>query len=177
MGSGGFVQRYVVDPLRGLEGRVVAGSRNWEQEARQAGIARNDAMFDNSTVRDQLIDEIRGMNKRGIHVSGREPRRMSDQAMANLETRLAAGQALSPASRQYLAENMPRGPMGKQRSIGEVVHGTMADNALVRRSVLGGGAVLGGVGMTAGAQQLMALMQYLQAGQTTEAEAGQPLTS
>lgn len=82
---------------------------------------------------------------------------------------------------QY-APDMRRGQGGwTGRGTMEMINQGIAENAIVRRGVLPtaivGGGALGAAGMTAGAQQLMALMQYMQSGQENEASREQPLTS
>lgn len=80
----------------------------------------------------------------------------------------------SNAGRQMAADTyaagMNRGPAQiGQRGFRESINEGIANNRYVRRGVLptaiGGGALLAGAGVTAGAQQLMALMEFMSAGQ------------
>jgi len=78
-----------------------------------------------------------------------------------------------PGKRAAIAESyapqMNRGPMQLTRQgVMEAINQGIAENALVRRGALpaaiGGGGLLAGAAVTTGAQNLMALMQFMQGG-------------
>lgn len=79
---------------------------------------------------------------------------------------------------QAQAQLEPRGPMGAMRGLEAEINRRLAADGVggnVARGALyagiGGGAVAGGMALTEGAQQLIALMQYLQSGQQSEERA------
>jgi hypothetical protein len=181
MDIGAMGQR-VLDPLRWLDRGVKDFSGSREAIAREVQQRANqETVMKGGNEREVGERIIRG----GAATVGTQTIPLSFDRDAKLREafigRLAQDLQTEPG-RKMVADtygpNMARGPGGLMRKgIMESVHGAMASNAYVRRGVLGGGAVMGGVGMTAGAQQLMALMQYMQSGQENEASREQPLTS
>jgi|LakMenEpi03Aug12_release.lakeMendotaPanAssembly.Ray.scaffolds.fasta_scaffold162321_4 hypothetical protein len=68
-----------------------------------------------------------------------------------------------------LAPQLNRGPFQlTKRGFGEAMNQGIAENKYIRRGLLptaiGGGGLMAGAAVTTGAQNLMALMQYMQAG-------------
>lgn len=96
-----------------------------------------------------------------------------EQALANRRARRAVVDELVPG--------MNRGPLGMtQMGVLEAINTGIATNDYVRRGLLpaaiGGGGLLAGAAITPAAQQLMALMGFMQQGQqTAEARDESPL--
>lgn len=181
MDVGAMGQR-MLDPLRWLDRGVRDFSGNQEAIAREAKQRMNREMVMRGGNEREVGERIiRG----GGATAGNQTIPLSfdrDPKLREAFLGRLAQDLQSEAGRKMVADtygpNMARGPGGfTRRGVMEAVHGTMASNAYARRGVLGAGAVMGGVGMTAGAQQLMALMQYMQSGQENEASREQPLTS
>ena len=181
MDVGAMGQR-MLDPLRWLDRGVRDVAGNQEAIAREAKQRMNREMVTRGGNEREVGERIiRGgaatVGGRTVPLSLDSDPKAREAFLGRLALHLKTDQG-----RQWVADtygpNMARGPGGfTGRGAMEAVHGTMANNAYVRRGVLGAGAVMGGVGMTAGAQQLMALMQYMQSGQQNEASREQPLTS
>jgi len=93
----------------------------------------------------------------------------SDKWRASVLGRLR-NDAKRPGVAASYGDQLNRGPMQlTQRGVMEAINQGIAENPLVRRGVLpaaiGGGGVMAGAVVTAGAQNLLALMQFMQGGQ------------
>lgn len=161
----------VVDFVRRKEQQMRSFSAARADAAMAEGMARNAKLFDNEASRREAVERIlRGMNVRDDDLGRGAIISHLREQMLTPEGRQQAIQAYGPM--------MNRGPGGyTKQGLGEAIHRTMADNKYVRRGAVATGVGMAGVGMTAGAQQLMALMSYLQGSQDTEARTEQPLTS
>lgn len=159
----------VVDFLRRKEQQMRSFSTARADAAMTEGMARNAKLFDDEASRREAVERIlRGMNVKG---DDRQP------FISHMEEQLSTPEGRQQAVKVYGPE-MNRGFGGHtKQGFGEAVHRTMADNKYVRRGAVISGVGMAGVGMTAGAQQLMALMQYMQSGQENEVSREQPLTS
>lgn len=111
-------------------------------------------------------------------------RQLDDAATAALQRRLAQATAYDELARQTgsvaangraslideLVPQMNRGRFG-ERGFREALNEGIATNAYVRRGVLPASIVGGGALLTEGAQQLLALMGFMQQGAQTEERA------
>ena len=150
--------------LRQLDSRVASDALARETAARDAGIRKQRAgiMFGSPSEVARTIGGQQGW---------------TEQRVAGVE------QGINQGGRQYrrtladeFAPQMNRGPMGiGQMGMTERANNLIANNVYVRRGALpaavAGGGVLAGAALTEGAQQLMALMGFMQQGAEQEQRA------
>lgn len=164
---------WVKEKAGSADQRIAEDAARRAYEAKLVGVGRNVGMInragDNEGYRKEVLDRI------GRTAGAAEAER------AGIEALLQTPEGRARVSKEH-ARFMPRGigGFGSQGPM-EAINRAIATNAIVRRGALptaiGGGVVLGGAGLTAGAQQLMALMEYMNAGRQTAEDAQQPLTS
>jgi len=123
--------------------------------------ARRTAMGNPQAVADQLLTQK--VISQGEH--GNAVAMLSQDATRDAYIRSIRGQ-------------MNRGPAAiGQMGVREGLNHAIANNAVVRRGVLpvavGGGGLMAGAAVTTGAQNLMALMQFMQGGQEQQARVEQ----
>lgn len=144
-----WLQRTAAGTARNAEARGVARNEDWIKARPEGAVA------------DQLISQ------------GVIPESQRAQVM---------GRMVDDAGREAVAQEygrrMNRGPAGMGRyGVREGLNRAIATNAVVRREVLPtavvGGSVMAGAALTEGAQQLMALMGFIEQGRQQEARAEQ----
>lgn len=148
-----------------IDGAVQRQAADRMARGRTAGISRNRSLVYGDTNRDEVINRIMG---------GMRPPEKSMEAI--IRGRLDSPEGRAKVARQY-ASDMRRGPGGLTgRGAMEMINQGIAESDLVRRGVLPTAVVGGGALMTAGAQQLLALMGFMQEGsQTGERTENSPL--
>jgi len=148
-----------------IDGAVQRQAADRMSRGRTAGIGGNRSLVYGDTNRDEVINRIMG---------GMRPPGKSMEAV--IRGQLDSPEGRAKVARQY-APDMRRGPGGYTgRGVMEMINQGIAENAYVRRGVLPTAVVGGGALMTAGAQQLLALMGFMQEGsQTGERTENSPL--
>jgi hypothetical protein len=159
------VGKFIGGIARGADDAVKSQAAGRMARGRAAGIKTNRGLVYGDTDRDMVISRIMG---------GMRPPEKSMEAA--IRDQLGSPEGRARVARQY-APNMSRGPGGyTDRGLMELVNEGIAENAYVRRGVLPTAVVGGGALMTAGAQQLLALMGFMQEGsQTGERKENSPL--
>lgn len=145
---------------RGADQWVAAEAAKRAAAAKDVGVARMRDYVMNKppeTVANRLQSELGKGDKWRASVLGRLRNEMKRPGVA-----------------ASFAPQMKRGPFGPvmdgmtQMGFVEAMNRGIAENKYIRRGLLptaiGGGGLLAGAAVTAGAQNLMALMQYMQAG-------------
>ena len=99
-------------------------------------------------------------------------------AGGSLETLLSGNRGRIGEIANHYAPQMRRGPMAtSQMGVMEAINSGIASNPYVRRGVLptavAGGGLMAGAGVTAGAQQLWALMDFMRSGEASEERTAQ----
>lgn len=151
---------------RRVDQRLVRDAIDRETKARDAGIERNrnTFMFGKPSEMAQVVGGLDNLDE--AQTSALQLK-MERQVAGNNAQLYRQGMA-----DQY-APRMNRGLGGlTQMSIAEKANNLIANNAYVRRGALpaavAGGGLLAGAALTEGAQQLMALMGFIQQGQQQE---------
>jgi hypothetical protein len=148
----------MMDWLKGIDQSVQLQARRSERGYRQAGIRRAaDWMSERAPSNPAAVAEQ--MVTQGAIPDAERP--AAEQALGD--------QALRDAYIQRHAAKMNRGRgMITKRGLREGLNHQIATNAVVRRGVLpvavGGGGVLAGAAVTTAAQDLMALMGFMEQG-------------
>lgn len=164
---GNFRQSFT-NAMQGADSAIAAQAAQRQALNMQAGVGRNREAFMNGTPEElaQRIGSEKGM---------------SDPQREALRRRLEITTDRTKLADRY-SPGMNRGPfeMGQQ-GIMEMINQGIAQNPVVRRGVLptavAGGGIMGGALVTEGAQQLMALMGFMQQGAEQQERAEQsPLT-
>ncbi len=154
----------VLSAGRGLDEFFVNTATRTADAAQGAGEARNRQAFLNGNV-NELVQRIAS------------ERQMTDRQRSTLARQLGDPTKRAALADRYVPE-MYRGPgeMTRQGVI-EMINRGIAENAVVRRGVLpaavAGGGIMGGALVTEGAQQLMALMGFMQQGAQQQERAEQ----
>lgn len=153
-----------------------------KNQARQLDTGVQDA-----ALRSERIARIRKTRENAQWARQRVPgvvaRELRDQGiidnagMANAVAQLGRDSTMEAYIRSIRGK-MNRGPFGKgQMGVREGLNHAIANNAVVRRGVLpvavGGGGLMAGAALTTGAQNLMALMDFMQGGQEQQARVEQ----
>lgn len=149
-----------------IDGAVQRQAADRMARGRTAGISRNRSLVYGDTNRDEVISRIMG---------GMRPPEKSMEAA--IRDQLNSPEGRAKVARQH-ASGMRRGPGGvTERGVMEMINQGIAENAYVRRGVLPTAIVGGGALLTAPAQQLLALMGFMEQGsQTSERTENSPLT-
>jgi hypothetical protein len=150
-----FRDRFV-GAMQGADQWVAAEALKRAQGNRAAGVARQHDYVMNTgpeTVATRLQAEMGKNDKWHASVLGR-----------------LRNEAKRPAVAASYADQLNRGPFQMtQRGVMEAINEGIAQNPYIRRGLLptaiGGGGLMAGAAVTAGAQNLMALMQFMQGGQ------------
>lgn len=152
----------------------------WEQ-FKQSGIGRQLKDLDEGVrtraEADVAVAQEAAMRRRRDYLENSAPDVVAREVASSMNRPVAdVQQELNSLGRDaFLDQVMPhvnrgRGGFGK-RGLREQLSHDMASNRYVRRgaypALIAGGAVAGGAGLTEGAQQLMALMDFMQQGQET----------
>lgn len=152
----------------------------WEQ-FKQSGVGRRlrnlDAKVRTQAEANEAVAREAAMRRRRDYLENSPQQQMVQEVADNMNRPVAdVQQQLNSLGRDaFLDQVMPhvnrgRGGIG-QRGLREQLSHDMASNRYIRRGVypalIAGGAVAGGAGLTEGAQQLMALMDFMQQGQET----------
>jgi hypothetical protein len=162
-----------VQGIQGLDQGVQVSARRGQRSALNAGIGRSREYLMTRPT-ETVVNRIGG--DLGLDEVARDA----------LRTRLRDPQERSAVANEY-ARRLKRGPFGPvldgatQMGFMEAVNRGIAENKYIRRGLLpaaiSGGGLMAGAGVTAGAQGLMALMEYMQAGdQQQERVEESPLT-
>ena len=162
----------------GAADQAIASQAAARAEAnRRSGVVRNMRFLSSQpadTVAQRLIaDEgVKLPGPFGMAVAGAAPEQ-AEQALAAMIGAEGNRRVLRGGN---VPHQMRRGAIGQQGFM-EAVNSGIANSALVRRvalptAVVGGGA-LAGAGVTEGAQQLWALMDFMRAGQESEERTAQ----
>lgn len=182
MGLGNFWQGMVGSPVgqwakgvdTGFANRAVAG----EAAARDAGIGRNREAAMNMN-REQLLNRLSteaGLGQGELDAYGKR----YDSVMKRPEAQRQKHMGLLADD---VAPQLNRGPAGiGKMGLMERLSSQAANNRYVRRgaypALIAGGTVAGGAALTEGAQQLMALMAYMnESEQTAQRTEQSPLAS
>lgn len=154
--------------LRRADDWTVRRFEGHRDAAMRAGVTRNEQRVMGATgvnEQEQLLKQLsHEWNRRwGQGMSTSAEQRLSQALQSEVGRR-------NLVQNTGLAQNMYRGPGGMtQRGLGEAAADLVATNAFVRRGVLPGaigvGGIAGGIAMTEGAQQLMALMGFMREAQ------------
>jgi hypothetical protein len=143
-----------------LDQQIASEAAKRAQGARVAGVRRNMTEIQNPGHQ--------GVNAQRIYTEAK-PSGVSLQEIADM---LKTEQGRASAARQY-GRKLNRGPaaMGQQ-GVMEAISQGIATNKVVRRGVLpvavAGGGMMAGAGVTAGAQQLWALMDFMRTGSESQ---------
>lgn len=150
----------IIQGAQGLDRGIQVSARRGQRSALNAGIGRSRDYLMTRPI-ETVVDRIG--NDLGL----------DETAKSGLRTRLQDPNERSAVANEY-ARRLKRGPFppvlegGTQMGFGEAMYQGIAENKYIRRGLLptaiGGGGLLAGAAVTAGAQNLMALMQYMQAG-------------
>lgn len=140
--------------------------------ARDAGAERARAMIRDDAAgnyRDEVIHRI----KNGLVANKQLP--LDEATLRQIEQDMTTDDGRRMVADRH-GYTMRRGPGGfTGRGAGEIAYQTIAENPYARRGLLaaaGGTAILGGgAALTEGAQQLLALMEYMNQGQQTSQRA------
>jgi hypothetical protein len=143
---------------------------------RRSGVVRNMKFIASQpadTVAQRLIaDGVQLPGPFGMAAAGGSPER----AVQGLAAMIGAEGNRRVLRGSGVAHQMRRGRFGPQ-GVMEAINSGIATNPYVRRGVLPtavvGGGALAGAGVTAGAQQLWALMDFMRAGQESEERTAQ----
>lgn len=150
--------------LRQLDSKVASDALARETAARDAGIRKQRAgiMFGSAGEVARTIGSQQDWSERRV---------------AGVENQISqGGRRYRRGLADQFAPQMNRGPMGMtQMGLVEGANNLIANNVAVRRGALpaavAGGGVLAGAALTEGAQQLMALMGFMQQGAEQEQRA------
>jgi hypothetical protein len=150
----------IIQGAQGLDRGIQVSARRGQRSALNAGIGRGREYLMTRPT-ETVVDRI------GSDLG------LDEAAKDALRTRLQDPWERSAVANEY-ARRLKRGPFppvmegGTQMGFGEAVYRGIAENKYIRRGLLptaiGGGGLLAGAAVTTGAQNLMALMQYMQAG-------------
>jgi len=157
-----------------LDSWVASQAAKRASSNKAAGVARNVSFVEGAQTdgdRKKVIERItRGMSPgAGQAVPGAGMESQIEALLQSKKGRQQVAREYSPTMRRGPGEFTGRGFM-------EMVNEGIAGNAYVRRGVLPTAVVGGGALMTAGAQQLLALMGFMQEGsQTGERTENSPL--
>jgi molybdenum-dependent DNA-binding transcriptional regulator ModE len=158
-----FRERFV-GAMQGADEWIAGEAAKRAAVAQEVGVERNRQAVLNGRA-DELVKRMAN------------ERLLTDEQMKSFSQRLD-----NPAKRAALADHyaprMRRGPGEMtQQGVLESVNRGIAENAVVRRGVLpaavAGGGIMGGALVTEGAQQLMALMGFMQQGAQQQERAEQ----
>lgn len=158
-----FRERFV-GAMQGADSWIAGEAAKRAAAAQGAGVERNrQAVLNGST--DELVQRIAS------------ERQMTDRQRSTLGRQLGDPLKRAAMADRY-APGMHRGPMEMtQQGVLESINRGIAENAVVRRGVLpaavAGGGIMGGALVTEGAQQLMALMGFMQQGAQQQERAEQ----
>lgn len=173
MGFGNFWQGMMASPVgqfvkrvdEGFANRAIAG----EAAARSAGLRRNRealGVMDESQLMKRLTSEAR-MSDVDARTAAQGFIRSRNAAPSGAGTNVLADQLASQLNRGFGSNGGRIGRMGLMERLSHQA----ATNRYVRRvaypALAAGGTVAGGAALTAGAQQLMALMGYMNESQQT----------
>lgn len=159
----GFRDRFV-GAMQGADDWIAGEAVKRATAAQEAGVARNrQAFLDGSP--DELVQRIAS------------ERQMTDRQRGTFARQLGDLNKRAGLADRYAPE-MYRGPGEMtQQGIMEMINRGIAENPMVRRGVLptavAGGGIMGGALVTEGAQQLMALMGFMQQGAEQQERAEQ----
>lgn len=145
----------IIQGAQGLDRGIQVSARRGQRSALNTGIGRSREYLMTRPI-ETVVDRIG--NDLGL----------DEAAKGGLRTRLQDPNERSAVANEY-ARRLKRGPWDlTNRGFAEAVNQGIAENKYIRRGLLptaiGGGGLLAGAAVTAGAQNLMALMQYMQAG-------------
>jgi hypothetical protein len=150
----------MVQGIQALDQGVQVSARRGQRSALNAGIGRGREYLMTRPT-ETVVNRIGG------------DLGLDEAAKDALRTRLQDPNERSAVANEY-ARRLKRGPFGPvldggtQMGFMEAVNQGIAENKYIRRGLLptaiGGGGLLAGAAVTAGAQNLMALMEYMQAG-------------
>lgn len=165
-----FLPRQLADGLRHAD----SGFRGWAgreaQRVAQPGIDRNRAMVMDAGTN----DNARKQAIAGIMYAMKTPADQQQAVRGQLEQQLLLSEAQRRAMADQHAAGMPRGfggmaPVGPREAIAQKIH----DSAAFRRYGFPLATIGIGAGVTAGAQQLLDLMGFMQEGQQTQQRAAE----
>lgn len=155
---------WIRDQARRVDQRLVGDAIAREARAREAGIERNrnTFLFGKPSEMAQVVGGLDNLSKE--QMSG---------LLSEMERHADSNREYRPGLADQYAPRMNRGFGGlTQMSAAEKANHLIANNVYVRRGALpaavAGGGVLAGAALTEGAQQLMALMGFIQQGQQQE---------
>jgi hypothetical protein len=150
----------MVQGIQALDQGVQVSARRGQRSALNAGIGRGREYLMTRPT-ETVVNRIGG------------DLGLDEAAKDALRTRLQDPWERSAVANEY-ARRLKRGPFGPvmdgmtQMGFVEAMNRGIAENKYIRRGLLptaiGGGGLLAGAAVTTGAQNLMALMQYMQAG-------------
>ena len=155
----GFRDRFV-GAMQGADSWVAGEAAKRATAARDTGIEKNRNTFLHGRPDEmsQVVCQLDGLTEE-------QTRGLLEEMNRNADT----NKEYRPGMADMYAPRMNRGPMGiGQMGMTERANNLIANNVYVRRGVLpaavAGGGIMGGALVTEGAQQLMALMGFMQQG-------------
>jgi hypothetical protein len=162
-------RNWAASTAQSADSRIAGEAAKRAIAARDSGIERNrnTFLYGRPDEMSQVVGQLDNLTEEQTRGLLEEMKRNAD---TNKEYR--------PGMADMYASRMNRGPMGiGQMGMAERANDLIANNVYVRRGVLptavAGGGIMGGALVTEGAQQLMALMGFMQQGAEQQERAEQ----